>query len=81
MTQKLKVVIDKPACCGYGICAEICPDVYKLDENGIVAAHRRPSRRTARGVGGGELAELERRAKGRRRAGGTATWYCEIRTA
>lgn len=32
----LKVVIDKPACCGYGICAEICPDVYKLDANGIV---------------------------------------------
>lgn len=33
---KLKVVINKPACCGYGICAEICPDVYKLDANGIV---------------------------------------------
>jgi ferredoxin len=32
----LKVVINKPACCGYGVCAEICPDVYKLDENGIV---------------------------------------------
>jgi ferredoxin len=36
MSGRLKVVIDKPACCGYGICAEICPDVYKLDENGIV---------------------------------------------
>lgn len=36
MSARLKVVIDKPACCGYGICAEICPDVYKLDENGIV---------------------------------------------
>ena len=36
MTAKLKVVIDKPACCGYGLCAEICPDVYKLDGNGIV---------------------------------------------
>lgn len=33
---KLKVVINKPACCGYGVCADICPDVYKLDENGIV---------------------------------------------
>lgn len=33
---KLKVVINKPACCGYGVCAEICPEVYKLDENGIV---------------------------------------------
>ena len=33
---RLKVVISKPACCGYGVCAEICPDVFKLDENGIV---------------------------------------------
>jgi ferredoxin len=32
----LKVVINKSACCGYGICAEICPDVYKLDEHGMV---------------------------------------------
>lgn len=36
MSTRLKVVIDKPACCGYGVCAEICPEVYKLDENGIV---------------------------------------------
>lgn len=33
---RLKVVVNKPACCGYGICADICPAVYKLDENGIV---------------------------------------------
>ncbi len=33
---RLKVVINKAACCGYGICAEICPEVYKLDANGIV---------------------------------------------
>ena len=36
MSKRLKVVIDKPACCGYGVCAEICPEVYKLDENGLV---------------------------------------------
>ena len=36
MSGQLKVVINKPACCGYGVCADICPDVYKLDENGIV---------------------------------------------
>jgi ferredoxin len=23
-------------CCGYGICAEICPSVYKLDDQGFV---------------------------------------------
>ena len=33
---RLRVVIDKAACCGYGICAEICPEVFKLDANGIV---------------------------------------------
>ncbi len=34
--SRLRVVIDKPACCGYGLCAEICPEVFKLDGNGIV---------------------------------------------
>ncbi len=36
LSGRLRVVIDKPACCGYGICAEICPEVFKLDANGIV---------------------------------------------
>jgi ferredoxin len=29
-------VAERGACCGYGICAEICPQVFKLDENGFV---------------------------------------------
>src|SRR5262249_50603965 len=36
LMSRLKVVIDRAACCGYGICAEICPEVFKLDANGIV---------------------------------------------
>lgn len=36
MSGQLKVIINKPACCGYGVCAEICPEVYKLDEHGMV---------------------------------------------
>lgn len=32
----LKVTADRSKCCGYGLCAQICPQVYKLDENGIV---------------------------------------------
>lgn len=32
----MKLEIDRAACCGYGICADICPEVYKLDENSIV---------------------------------------------
>lgn len=32
----LKVIANRAACCGYGVCAEICPEVYQLDDNGIV---------------------------------------------
>lgn len=32
----LKVIANRAACCGYGVCAEICPEVYLLDDNGIV---------------------------------------------
>ena len=36
-TEKLlKVIIDRSRCCGYGLCATICPEVYKLDADGIV---------------------------------------------
>lgn len=34
--MSMRLEIDRPACCAYGICADICPEVYKLDENGIV---------------------------------------------
>ncbi|MCI0996992.1 ferredoxin [Pseudomonas corrugata] len=33
---RLKLVVDRSACCAYGLCAEICPEIYKLDDNGIV---------------------------------------------
>ncbi|WP_376715244.1 ferredoxin [Janibacter limosus] len=36
-------------CCGYGICAEICPSVFKLDDRGICL---RRLRRRAGGRGG-----------------------------
>lgn len=32
----LRVNADRASCCGYGVCAEICPDVYKLDEAGLI---------------------------------------------
>ncbi|ETB35778.1 ferredoxin [Mycobacterium avium subsp. hominissuis 10-5606] len=28
--------VDRNKCCGYGTCAEICPEVFALDENGFV---------------------------------------------
>lgn len=34
--RKLKVTADRSKCCGYGLCAQMCPQLYKLDENGIV---------------------------------------------
>ena len=34
-SARIKVVVNKNACCAYGLCAEICPEVYKLDANGI----------------------------------------------
>jgi ferredoxin len=36
LAGRLRILVDKPACCGYGLCAEICPEVFKLDDNGIV---------------------------------------------
>jgi ferredoxin len=33
---KLRVIADRSACCGYGVCAELCPEVYKVDDIGIV---------------------------------------------
>lgn len=32
----LRIVADRSRCCGYGLCAQICPDVYKLDADGLV---------------------------------------------
>lgn len=32
----LLVKVDRSRCCGYGLCAQLCPEVYKLDENGLV---------------------------------------------
>jgi ferredoxin len=33
---RLRVIADRAACCGYGVCAELCPEVYKVDDLGIV---------------------------------------------
>jgi ferredoxin len=34
-----RVTIDRSRCCGYALCAEICPDVYGLDESGFAVAN------------------------------------------
>jgi ferredoxin len=32
----LRVSAERSRCCGYGLCAQLAPQVYKLDENGLV---------------------------------------------
>jgi len=32
----LRVIADRSKCCGYGLCAQMCPQVFKLDEGGLV---------------------------------------------
>jgi ferredoxin len=33
---RLRVIADRSACCGYGVCAEICPEIFQVDDLGIV---------------------------------------------
>jgi len=32
----LRVTADRSRCCGYGLCAQMCPEIYKLDADGLV---------------------------------------------
>jgi ferredoxin len=34
--QTLRVFADRSRCCGYGLCAQVCPQVFKLDGDGLV---------------------------------------------
>jgi ferredoxin len=33
-----KVIIDRDACIGCGVCENLCPDVYKMDDEGKAVA-------------------------------------------
>ncbi|MDB5869843.1 MAG: divergent 4Fe-4S mono-cluster family protein [Polaromonas sp.] len=32
----IRVSADRGRCCGYGLCAQLCPQIYKLDADGLV---------------------------------------------
>jgi ferredoxin len=34
--QLHRVIVERSRCCGYGLCAALCPEVYKLGDDGIV---------------------------------------------
>ena len=36
VSAQLKAVADRNACCGYGVCSEICPQVFQRDDDGHV---------------------------------------------
>ena len=31
-----RAIADRAACCGYALCVETCPQVYRLDDNSVV---------------------------------------------
>lgn len=35
MAKKMKVWIDQDLCTGDGICAEICPKIFEMDDDGL----------------------------------------------
>ena len=32
----LRAFADRQRCCGYGICVQLCPEVFKIDSGGLV---------------------------------------------
>lgn len=31
----MKVYVDQERCCGYKMCNEVCPEIYKIEELGL----------------------------------------------
>jgi len=38
----MRAVADRGACCAYGICHEICPEIWLLDDAGMIAVNDTP---------------------------------------
>jgi ferredoxin len=32
----LRAFADRERCCGYGVCVQLCPEVFKVDGDGLV---------------------------------------------
>lgn len=35
----MKAYVDKSGCIGCGLCAEICPDVFRMTDDGVAEAY------------------------------------------
>lgn len=38
----MRAVVERGKCCGYGLCAETCPEIYRLDEQGFAYTEEGP---------------------------------------
>ena len=34
--------VDKDACIGCGACPDICPEIFKMEDDGLAAAYKNP---------------------------------------
>ena len=41
-SRALRAIVDRGKCCGYTLCAEICPEVYELDDQGFATTDGQP---------------------------------------
>lgn len=52
MAMALRIEVNTGKCCGYALCAELCPEVFGLDDQGLATV-----------APGGVPAGLEERAR------------------
>lgn len=45
---RLRVVVDRSLCVGTGMCTSIAPDLFELDDNGVLGSPRRTHHPRAR---------------------------------
>ena len=42
----MKVEIDRSGCIGCGLCAGICPEVFRIEDDGVAAVYAQPDKET-----------------------------------